>query len=43
VAGKPKQVMVRIGASDGSNTEVSGDIHAGDLVIVGAERATPAQ
>ena len=43
VAGKPKQVMVRIGASDGTNTEVSGDIHAGDQVIVGAERATPAQ
>jgi HlyD family secretion protein len=43
VAGKPRQVMVRIGASDGSNTEVSGDIRAGDQVIVGAERATPAQ
>ncbi|HZV24476.1 MAG TPA: efflux RND transporter periplasmic adaptor subunit [Luteimonas sp.] len=41
VAGKPKQVMVRIGASDGTDTEVSGDIHAGDPVIVGAERATP--
>ena len=43
VAGKPKQVMMRIGASDGTNTEVSGDVHAGDQVIVGAERATPAQ
>ena len=42
VAGKPKQVMVRIGASDGTNTEVSGDIRAGDQVIVGAERAPPA-
>ena len=39
VAGKPKQVSVRIGASDGTNTEVSGDIRAGDQVIVGAERA----
>jgi len=43
VAGQPKETMVRIGASDGTNTEVSGDIHAGDQVIVGAERATPAQ
>jgi HlyD family secretion protein len=42
VDGKPKQVTVRIGASDGTNTEVSGDIHAGDQVIIGAERATPA-
>jgi len=41
VAGKPKQVSVRIGASDGTNTEVSGDIRAGDQVIVGAERAAP--
>jgi HlyD family secretion protein len=39
VDGKPKQVMVRIGSSDGTNTEVSGDIHAGDKVIVGSERA----
>ncbi|HVR81482.1 MAG TPA: efflux RND transporter periplasmic adaptor subunit [Luteimonas sp.] len=39
VDGKPKQVMVRVGASDGSNTEVSGDIREGDLVIVGSERA----
>jgi HlyD family secretion protein len=43
VDGKPKQVMVRIGASDGSNTEVSGDIHAGDQAIVGAERAPAAR
>jgi HlyD family secretion protein len=42
VDGKPQQVMVRIGASDGSNTEVSGDIHAGDQVIVGAKRAPAA-
>ncbi|WP_233263152.1 efflux RND transporter periplasmic adaptor subunit [Cognatiluteimonas profundi] len=40
--GKPKQVMVRIGSSDGTNTEVAGDIHAGDKVIVGSERATTA-
>ena len=31
--------MVRIGVSDGSSTEVSGDIAAGDAVIVGAQRA----
>ena len=42
VDGKPKQAMVRVGASDGSNTQVSGDIHEGDTVIVGAEHAAPA-
>ena len=43
VAGKPQQVMVRVGASDGTNTEVAGNVKAGDQVIVGAERAaTPA-
>ena len=31
---------VRVGASDGTSTEVSGDIRAGDKVIVGAERAS---
>jgi HlyD family secretion protein len=43
VDGKPRQVQVQVGASDGSNTEVSGDIREGDRVIVGAARAaTPA-
>ncbi len=42
VDGKPKQVVVRVGSSDGTNTEVSGDIRAGDKVIVGSERATTA-
>jgi HlyD family secretion protein len=43
VDGTPRQVQVRVGASDGSNTEVSGDIREGDQVIVGAARAaTPA-
>ncbi|MDB6163693.1 MAG: efflux transporter, family, subunit [Xanthomonadaceae bacterium] len=42
VDGNPKQTMVRVGASDGSNTQVSGDIHEGDKVIVGAEHAAPA-
>ena len=38
VAGKPQMAMVRVGASDGSNTEVSGDIKQGDQVVTG-ERA----
>jgi HlyD family secretion protein len=38
VDGKPQQVQVRIGASDGTNTEVSGDIKQGDTIITG-ERA----
>jgi HlyD family secretion protein len=42
VDGQPRQVLVRVGASDGTNTEVAGDIHAGDTVIVGAERAAAA-
>jgi HlyD family secretion protein len=39
VDGKPQQVQVRIGASDGTNTEVSGDIKQGDQVVTG-ERVT---
>jgi HlyD family secretion protein len=35
---KPQRVMVRIGASDGTSTEVSGNIKAGDKVVTG-ERA----
>ena len=38
VDGKPQQAQVRIGASDGTDTEVSGDIKQGDLVVTG-ERA----
>ncbi|NUS39454.1 MAG: hypothetical protein HOQ02_10585 [Lysobacter sp.] len=34
---KPQRVMVRVGSSDGSNTEVGGNLREGDLVIVGAE------
>ena len=41
VADNPEAVTVRIGASDGSWTEVSGNIEAGDEVIVGSERVTP--
>ncbi len=40
VDGKPEQVMVTLGVSDGSNTEVSGDIKEGDLVVVGAARTS---
>lgn len=39
--GKPKQVMVRVGASDGSSTEIIGDIKAGQEVIVGVQTAEP--
>ena len=42
VDGKPQQVSVRVGASDGSSTEVAGPLHAGDLVIVGAQRPSTA-
>ena len=38
VAGKPKPITVRIGVSDGSWTEVSGDIAQGDQVIIGSGR-----
>jgi HlyD family secretion protein len=38
VDGKPQRVMVRLGASDGTDTEISGDIKAGDEAVTG-ERA----
>jgi HlyD family secretion protein len=38
VDGRPEMAMVRIGASDGTATEISGDIKEGDLLIAG-ERA----
>ena len=42
--GKPEAVMVRLGASDGSSTEVSGpDIAEGDQVITGERSATEAK
>ncbi len=40
VDGQPRAVMVRVGASDGSATEIAGDLAEGDLVITG-ERAAP--
>lgn len=36
--GQPKMTMVRVGASDGSFTEVSGPVKEGDTVITGTER-----
>lgn len=38
VNGKPDMVQVRVGASDGTSTEVSGAVKEGDVVVVG-ERA----
>lgn len=38
VGGNLEQVMVTLGASDGSNTEVSGNISEGDQIVVGAAR-----
>ena len=39
VNGKPEPVVVRVGASDGSWTEVSGNIQQGDEVVVGSGRS----
>ncbi|MDQ2703131.1 MAG: efflux RND transporter periplasmic adaptor subunit, partial [Pseudomonadota bacterium] len=41
VDGQPQPVMVRIGASDGTTTEISGSIQAGDEIVTG-ERAPAA-
>jgi HlyD family secretion protein len=38
VDGKPQMIMVRIGASDGTDTEISGAVKEGDLLVTG-ERA----
>lgn len=41
VEGKPEQVTVRIGASDGTRTEIIGEgLAEGDLVIIGSARPT---
>ncbi len=39
VAGKPFAISVRVGVSDGSWTEVSGDVAPGDQLIIGSGRA----
>jgi HlyD family secretion protein len=41
--GKPKAVTVRVGASDGSSTEIIGELKAGDQVVVGLQTAEPAK
>lgn len=38
VNGKPQRIMVRVGVSDGTSTEISGDVRQGDQVVTG-ERA----
>jgi HlyD family secretion protein len=45
VQGAPSMTMLRIGASDGTDTEISGDVREGDELITGeraAASATPA-
>lgn len=37
--GKPKQVMVRVGASDGTSTEIDGALKAGATVVIGVQTA----
>ncbi|MEI2456513.1 MULTISPECIES: efflux RND transporter periplasmic adaptor subunit [Lysobacter] len=39
--GKPEPVVVRVGASDGSWTEVSGNVREGDEIVVGSGRTGP--
>ena len=41
IDGKPEQRMVRVGASDGSSTEIEGEVKAGDEVVVGVQVAEP--
>lgn len=41
--GKPKAVTVRVGASDGTSTEIDGDLKPGDEVVVGVQTAEPAK
>ncbi|MEO5827694.1 MAG: efflux RND transporter periplasmic adaptor subunit [Luteimonas sp.] len=43
VDGKAQPVMVRVGASDGTDTEISGDIKAGDQLVTGERAAAPAK
>ncbi len=42
VGGTPEMAMVRVGASDGTSTEVSGNIAAGDEVVTGERSASAA-
>jgi len=38
--GKPVPVMVRVGASDGSSTEIAGNIKEGDVLVTGERAAS---
>ena len=42
VDGAPQMAMVRIGASDGTDTEVSGNVREGDELVAGERAAQPA-
>ena len=42
VSGKPQMAMVRIGASDGTDTEISGNVREGDELVTGERSATAA-
>ena len=43
VNGKPQMVMVRIGASDGTATEISGDVKEGEQLIAGERSVAEAK
>ncbi len=43
VDGVPTPVTVRIGASDGSSTEIAGEIKAGDEIVIGTQAAEAAK
>lgn len=42
VDGAPRMVMLRIGASDGTDTEISGDVREGDELVTGERAASAA-
>ena len=42
VDGKPQKTMVRLGASDGTDTEISGNVKAGDELVTGERAAATA-
>ena len=39
VDGKPTPIVVRVGASDGTHTEITGDVREGDVLVTGSGRA----
>jgi HlyD family secretion protein len=43
VDGQPQPVTVRVGASDGTDTEISGDVKAGDELVTGERAPAAAQ